>query len=296
MQAQASIIVFPRFHGGTDATAWFVEQHAITLGVAPVLALVESRRCEPPASCALRRTRLAIASISGAGVVMPFGFDSGDCDGDRLELSSCVRAMNGIMAGEPLHGALRSLTGPGDAVTILLRTGSAAESQAESGSLLAVNPHPVINSCFDDRYAPALGEWSILEPVPPFSGEGEKLGPGEARLFRAARQKPIVVASRTPASSARMAAEQGRVWIGNISPAVDAGAFPAKTVAGEIVRVEADLVSEGHGVLSAELLYRAEDERNWHHAAMKPAGNDRWWAFMPVRRAGRHRFAIEVLA
>jgi starch synthase (maltosyl-transferring) len=273
--------------------AWFADQHAIMSAVAPVLALVESPRCEPPASCALRRARLAIAAVSGAGVLMPFGFDAGECDGDGLELSSAVRAMNVILASESVRGALRSLTGPGDAVTILLRTDSAAESEAQSGLLVVVNPHHVINASFDDGFSPALGEWSVLESVEAFAGEGEKLGPGEARLFRAARQKPIVVESRTPASSARIAAQDGRVWIGNISPAVDAGAFPAKATAGEIVQVEADLVSEGHGVLSAELLFRADDERNWHRVSMKPAGNDRWWASMPVRRVGRHRFSIE---
>ena len=87
--------------------------------------------------------------------------------------------------------------------------------------------------------------------------------------------------------------EEGRVWIGNVTPAVDSGAFPAKVAVGEIVRVEADLVFEGHGMLSAELLFRAEDERNWRRIMMKPLGNDRWQASMPVHRVGRHRFSIE---
>lgn len=273
--------------------AWLVEQHAMSSTVAPVLALVESPHREPPASCELRRARLAAAAVTGAGIMMPFGYEGGHCDGDRIDLSPSVRAMNAIAQSQSATGGLRTLTGPGDTVTMLLRTDRAAETRSESANILVINPHEVINASFDEHFAAALGEWSVLQPIEPFAGEGEKLRPGEARLFRAARQKPVIISSRTAATSARQAAQEARVWIGNITPAVDSGAFPAKVTVGETVRVEADLVSEGHGVLAAELLFRAEDDRNWRHVIMKPMGNDRWHASMPVHRVGRHRFAIQ---
>jgi starch synthase (maltosyl-transferring) len=272
---------------------WLVEQREMSSAIAPVLALVESPNREAPASCELRRARLAAAAVTGAGVIMPYGFESGHCDGNRIDLSPCVRAMNSLVQSQSPDGGLRTLTGPGDSVTMLLRTDCAAENQSESALLAVINPHHVINASFDESFSAALGEWSLLKPVDPFNGEGEKLRPGEARLFRATRQRPVIISSRTPATSARSAADEGRVWIGNVTPAVDSGAFPAKVVVGEIVRVEADLVSEGHGVLSAELLFRAEDERNWRRITMKPVGNDRWQASMPVNRVGRHRFGIE---
>ena len=272
---------------------WLVEQRAMSSAVAPVLALVESPNREAPASCELRRARLAAAAVTGAGVIMPYGFESGHCDGDRIDLSPCVRAMNSLVQSQSTGGGLRALTGPGDSVTMLLRTDCAAENQSESALLAVINPHHVINASFDECFSAALGEWSLLKPVEAFTGEGEKLRPGEARLFRATRQRPVIISSRTAATSARLAAEEGRVWVGNVTPAVDSGAFPAKVAVGEIVRVEADLVSEGHDVLSAELLFRAEDERNWRRIMMKPVGNDRWQASMPINRVGRHRFSIE---
>jgi starch synthase (maltosyl-transferring) len=270
---------------------WLVEQHSLTSLASPAIALVEAPRREPPASCEVRRARLATAAVTGAGVMMPFGYDTGHCEGDRSELSPYVKAMNSLLQSRSGAGKLRSLTGPGDAVTMLLRTDQ-AEIDAQSALVMALNPHPTLNAIFDDRFCAALGEWSVLHPVDPFTG-GEKLSPGDVRLFRAERPKPVVIASRTPTTAVRAAAEQGRVWIGNVAPSVDDGLHPAKVAAGQIVNVEADLVPEGHGQLAAELLYRADDERNWHRTPMRLLGNDRWQARVRPTRIGRYRFQIE---
>src|SRR5438105_2965457 len=56
---------------------WLVEQHAITSVAAPAIALVEAPRREPPASCEVRRARLATAAVTGTGVMMPFGYETG---------------------------------------------------------------------------------------------------------------------------------------------------------------------------------------------------------------------------
>lgn len=273
-------------------SAWLVEQNAMAAGIAPAIALVESPRCEPPASCESRRARLAIAAATGAGVMMPLGFEAGHCEGDRTDLPACVLAMNELAGTLPV-GRLRSLTGPGDPLTILLRTAHQSEAQSHSAVLAVINPHHTINAEFDERFSGALGEWSLLDPIQPFGAHSRKLAPGEARLFRAARQRPIVVPSRAPATAARAAAQESRVWIGNITPAVDQGAYPAKATAGEIVTIEADLVAEGHGVLAAELLSRADDERNWRRTRMTLIGNDRWKGGLHLQRIGRYRFAIE---
>ena len=59
---------------------WLVEQHEITSITAPAIALVEAPRRDPPASCDLRRARLATAAMTGAGVMMPFGYETGHCE------------------------------------------------------------------------------------------------------------------------------------------------------------------------------------------------------------------------
>ena len=50
-----------------------------------------------------------------------------------------------------------------------------------------------------------------------------------------------------------------RIYIEDIYPAVDAGRFPVKRIAGEPVEVWADIFRDGHAVLAAELLWRPED-------------------------------------
>lgn len=272
--------------------AWLVEQHETASGIAPAIALVESPGCEPPAPCESRRARLAVAAMTGAGVMMPLGFESAHCEGERMDLSPCVQAMNELARTLPA-GRLRSLTGPGDPLTILLRSESLSETESQSAVLAVINPHHMLNAAFDERFSAALGEWSLLDPIQPFSAGGEKLAPGEARLFRAAREKPIIVPSRSPATSAQAAAQESRVWIGNVTPAVDQGEYASKAAAGEVIPIEADLVAEGHGVLAAELLFRADDERHWRRTRMTLVGNDRWRAPLPLQRIGRYRFAIE---
>lgn len=99
--------------------------------------------------------------------------------------------------------------------------------------------------------------------------------------------------SSAAAIAAEAAAKQPRLIIANISPSVDAGAFAAKRIAGDDVRVEADIFADGHPLIAAELLFRAEDEKTWRRTSMQLLGNDRWAETLPLRRIGRHVFAIE---
>ena len=284
------VSALPRWNG---RAAWLVEEHATAAATTPAIALVESPFREPPASCEMRRARLAAAAVIGAGVMMPFGFESEHCDGEIDGLTVCVQAMNSIVQSLPGFGGLRSLTGAGDPITILLRTDCRSETRSRSALLAVINPDPTLNAIFDERYLPALGEWSVLEPVEPFAGTDGQLAPGEARVYRAARRKPIVVETRSATGNARAAAQESRVWIGHITPSVDSGRYPAKAVVGEIVTIATDLITDGHGLLAAELHFRADDERNWHRVAMKGTGNDRWEAMLHLKRVGRYRFMIE---
>ena len=273
--------------------AWLVEQHAFASAAAPCIALVEAPACEPPASCELRRARLAVAALTGTGVMMPLGFESGACEAG-IDLSACVRAMNDIVQSEAaIRGALRNMTGPGDPLTILLRASEPDERAAQSALAVIVNPHHTINAEIGAGVAAALGEWCEMEPVPPFSGASEKFAPGEARLFRVKRAKPIVFKAKSVAAAARTAAHETRVAIENIAPSVDAGHYPAKCIVGETIPIEADIFPDGHPVIAAELLTRADDERAWQRQPMQPLGNDRWSAALTLRRIGRYRYAIE---
>jgi len=83
-----------------------------------------------------------------------------------------------------------------------------------------------------------------------------------------------------------------RVVIENVRPAVDGGRFPAKRIAGDTCQVTADIFCDGHDVVSALLLYRAEAEPAWHEVAMQSQPNDVWTASFLVDSLGPYRFTV----
>lgn len=54
--------------------------------------------------------------------------------------------------------------------------------------------------------------------------------------------------------------EEGRtrIFIEGVEPEIDGGRFPVKRIIGDKVVVEADILADGHDVLSAFLWYRKE--------------------------------------
>jgi starch synthase (maltosyl-transferring) len=86
---------------------------------------------------------------------------------------------------------------------------------------------------------------------------------------------------------------RSRVIIEAASPHVDGGAFPAKRVAGDIVRAEADIFADGHDLISAVVRHRHDSEAEWREIRMRPLVNDRWRAEFTVEKLGFHRFTIE---
>ena len=98
-----------------------------------------------------------------------------------------------------------------------------------------------------------------------------------------------------------------RAVIESVQPEIEAGRFPAKRTAGEIVRVEADVFADGHDKVAADLLYRfaglaAEaapglstslSPGDWTRVPMAPLGNDRWAAEFRVDDLGFYEFTIE---
>ena len=124
-------------------------------------------------------------------------------------------------------------------------------------------------------------------------GETLRLAPGEARVFRFAVAPPIRRAVRKAAAPSATGAAAGRIAIEAVTPTIDGGRFPAKRIAGEMVEVEANVVSDGHGRFAADLLWRPADEASWHPVPMVSLGNDRYAAAFPLARVGRHLFTIE---
>ncbi len=86
-----------------------------------------------------------------------------------------------------------------------------------------------------------------------------------------------------------------RVIIEAISPAVDGGLFPAKRTVGDLVRVEADIFTDGHDAIAACLLAHREGSQDWTEIPMQAIvnGNDRWTGAFRVAELGRYGFKVQ---
>jgi starch synthase (maltosyl-transferring) len=84
-----------------------------------------------------------------------------------------------------------------------------------------------------------------------------------------------------------------RIAIEDVYPAVDAGRFPIKRIAGEPVEMWADIFRDGHAVLAAQLLWRSQASDSWLRVPMQSHENDRWTAAFTPLRPGRYIYVIE---
>lgn len=81
-----------------------------------------------------------------------------------------------------------------------------------------------------------------------------------------------------------------RVVIERVSPEIDGGRFPAKSIIGDEVTVEADIFADGHDVISAYLLYRRESEAIWTETPMHFLVNDRWQGSFTTSKPGSYLY------
>ena len=172
----------------------------------------------------------------------------------------------------------------GAAIGVFLRTDTPAPGLAAAGVAVAVN------NGADAAGLPATA-FGSLRPAAGHDAELLPLEPGEVRLIPLAASRPVIV--KRPRPAVDRWAQAPRIAIEHISGAIDGGRFAAKRIVGHPVAVEADIFSDGHDLIAAELLWRPADERDWRRVAMEPMGNDRWRAVILPGRVGRHLVAIE---
>ena len=83
------------------------------------------------------------------------------------------------------------------------------------------------------------------------------------------------------------------IIIERITPELDGGRHPVKRVVGDQLLVTADILADGHDLLDAAILVRADDETAWRRAPMRPIDNDRWSGHVELLRNRRHVYAVE---
>jgi starch synthase (maltosyl-transferring) len=256
---------------------------------------------------------LAFTTAYGAGWLIPMGFEFGarrnmDPARDRPEdfvrlvaeapfsLTAEISAANArsTASGTDTLGSVRCLSPPGAPAAALLLADGAKGNLDKRSKLVVVNASlddPVRIPVAPLLTASGLGG-AMLDAGIDNAAIGPDgaitIGPGDVRILRAVATVPIV--SSAPGVMEAVAAP--RIAIEAVHPSVDDGRFPAKRLVGEVVDVSADLVSDGHERLTAALLWRAEDEPDWHEIPMAPIGNDRWMGRFPLARLGRHVFTV----
>lgn len=83
------------------------------------------------------------------------------------------------------------------------------------------------------------------------------------------------------------------VVIENLRPLVDGGRYPAKRVAGQSVRVTADIFKDGHDVLGAVVKWRLCGSKKWRESPMEPLDNDAWAGVFVLPETGEYEFTVE---
>lgn len=86
---------------------------------------------------------------------------------------------------------------------------------------------------------------------------------------------------------------QSRVIIENVQPQVDGGLFPAKRTVGEWVVVTADIFTDGHDHIRAEVLYRKKGAKSWSSVLMQHHGNDAWSASFEITEKAPYEFTLQ---
>ncbi len=305
---------------------WLAEEARRLEAVAPALATVEVpfgprlAAAEPTPLLAERHARrhLALAAGCGAGLLLPMGCEYGaprplDATRDRpgdwaalqahppLDLRDAVRAANAQLARRGLERlALQPLTGPGGRATALLASQPGQASVVVANASLRTEAVVPVAALLAQASQP-LARLLPAEGAPLGPGAELRLAPGEVLVLGAEAASPVRAPAQpepgkrhvTAGETAIAAANQPRIGVEAVTPAVDGGLFAVKRVVGESVTVACDLVCDGHDKLAAMLCWRAADADEWAEVPMRPLGNDRWTASFPLQRLGRHLFRVE---
>lgn len=303
---------------------WLVEEYEARRLSAPPIGLVEEpggRRVADIASgseteAALRQLRSA--AWLGCGYMMVMGFELGatrplplaqpqlgEWDAlladPLLDLRTEVAGVNELLKSEPLfanRGQMRQLSSDRAAATVIVRAAAGHPTVADKAAVICLNPDREHATSIDAAAISAAASGLFAPPRAvehlgglPVAGNALQLPPSHAALYLAPRAEPKPAPSR--AVSPLRAAGAPRVMIERVTPGLPEPELAVKRVAGEPMVVEADIFTDGHELLRAELLWRPQRARDWQRVEMELLGNDRWRAAFPLGEAGKFIYTIE---
>ncbi len=84
----------------------------------------------------------------------------------------------------------------------------------------------------------------------------------------------------------------GRVVIENIYPEIDGGRFPIKKVIKDRVKIKADLLTDGHNLISGRVLYKNNSDIDWNSGPLTSDGDDTFIGDFKVTELGVWEYTI----
>jgi starch synthase (maltosyl-transferring) len=264
-------------------SAWLNDDAMRIARIGPAIALTNPLDAALAGNDATRRRALHFAAIYGAGWLMPMGFELGT--GEALDLTDEVLTLNKLRKeNEMLRCAdsARLVSSAGSEVAVLQRGTIAIAINADDEKTAVLEGKNLTSLLRGDKIA-------LLKPdgaVSPLPQTNLQFLPGEVIMLNMTKAAPIKSAP-VPVGIA-----VPRIAIEAITPKVDDGQFPVRRSLGETVAVEADIITDGHDKLAAELLWRPADEKEFSSVPMALVTNDRWTAEFALERLGRYVFAV----
>jgi starch synthase (maltosyl-transferring) len=298
---------------------WFVDEHNALRRIAPVIGVAEAPFEErlaarlpatgPSAIAAAYRRHLRITAATGDGLLVPMGFEraararmdaqrgtpeqlAADQACDLSEHVADANLLAGWLASWP-DRAMRGLTAPGDPVSAFMQLDSADPRTAQRARLVLINNTATAQPfCLEPLLAVAGGAFVMPEPIEDMDSNAP-LAAGEVCVAPVTRSRPVTERARRADRALAEALKAPRIAIETIRPSIDDGAFPIKRVVGQSVTVECDVITDGHDITAAELIWKAVDDKDWTRVPLTPLGNDRWQASFAPKRIGRHQYTVE---
>ena len=300
---------------------WALEQYEALRLIAPSIAFPENHDMarlaadlpdDPEAVARRLKARYALAACFSSGVLMPIGYEWGyrrplhvvetsprDRGNPEIDISDFVAAVNGLKSELPplnVEGAQWRISAPDAPYAALLRFDSGHPAAACYASLVLANLDgaelTLDPAALVARTGGSLGRFADMTPESsPLAfrpGTPIVLEPWSVRILTAARAAPPELKTEFVAPTG-----EGRVAIENVRPEIDGGRHPVKRMVGDVLEVSADIFTDGHDKIDAEILYRAADEPEWRRAPMHFVENDRWAGAFPLERNARYSYTIE---
>jgi starch synthase (maltosyl-transferring) len=242
--------------------------------------------------------RVATSAALADGWLMPMGYEYGVVNSD-LRVYTAPKNFEQFVEGSPIE-LTQQIMEANQRQKMLVSAGPRMRQIAQSANLTTIHR--------PDRDGP--GHMIAINPGDrdltnvDLRRSGARIGAAVAAAPRQAIEAhSLVVVELRPATpilpassevpSVDTAIASPRIAIETITPTVDNGKYAVKRIVGDIVSVEADILSDGHDVLAAELTWKPGDDAPVERAPMQLVQNDRWIAEFPLLRPGRHSFAIE---